>query len=671
MQKELPTDLLLSLIDEFTDQGVDINKRNSEWNNATPLTMAMTKKQDLTVIEKLVEKKASLNLPHKHPPIKVALEGMKYGKDTEVYKKNKAYLDFLLQGGADLTEPGSFAAICRRAPLDMVKLAISNGADANGEFDNWTHLGLAAFAERGDVVKLLLSAGADSNKLDDVQQNPLFRARNKECFDLLIDAGANPLIRSRFGETPLFQIGDWGVENEEACKEAIAVAEKLIESGVDINVRDYNQKTALMELANKGSGYMSKSDNTATLVEKFIELGARVNVLDNYGNTPIEKASSDAVKKVLKKHKGVRGSAYIKRLIKLVDEKAVPGTDGWRALLELVYNNKASELDESVADQVFGLLAEKATKSSDILLEFPPLSKAVLIYLTGGVNGSDDQGNTVLHLVASESSYKLGEGKADSIKKAAMLSLIEEGADVEILNGQNEPPLYPYLYYINDYSDELVEKLATPKTIDYPLHEPPIANISMRRWNKRQQKEDVAKIDDVMDILMKRKPKLSALKTFHSLCIGGRVDIVKKSVKEGADPIAALGLDGSGLLAAAKGDSVDVIKYLLEELKVSPEAGYEVSGKAPIHETRSIAALDLLIKNGARLDVRTSYQSCLPILTIAERYNVDGPNMVAMMKKLTDLGQSLQERSESGVCAEDLLKKREDPEIQEFLETLK
>ena len=157
---------------------------------------------------------------------------------------------------------------------------------------------------------------------------------------------------------------------------------------------------------------------------------------------------------------------------------------------------------------------------------------------------------------------------------------------------------------------------------------------------------------------------------FHSLCTGGRVDIVKKSVRAGADATAALGLDGSGLLAAAKGDSVDVIKYLLEEVKISPEAGYEVSGNAPIHEVRSIAALDLFIENGARLDVRTSYQACLPILTIAEGYNVDGQNMVAMMKKLTSLGQSLQDRSESGVSAEDILKKRDDPEIQEFLKSL-
>ena len=145
------------------------------------------------------------------------------------------------------------------------------GANVNGQFDSSPPLSVAACADREDFVKRLLEAGANPNGLDDLRRNPLFLARSKKMFDLLLEAGSNPLTRA-FGSTPLFNIGDWGLESESACADAEVVVEKLVELGVDVNARNGQQRTALCELSTKDRGDTSKSVLSSRLLESSLNL---------------------------------------------------------------------------------------------------------------------------------------------------------------------------------------------------------------------------------------------------------------------------------------------------------------------------------------------------------------------------------------------------------------
>ena len=668
LEKKLSTDVLLSLIEMFVDRGVDVNKRNNELIVATPLTKALKKKLDISVITKLIDSGASIELPDSCPPMRTALQVRKYKAyeaTKDLSKSSKEYLALLLKRGVDLTKAGTFAAIMQRGSYSLFEQAIHAGVDVNGRYSKWPHLNLAVHTGRKDLVQKLLEVGADPNILDDNQRTPLFKARSKEMYDILLAAGSNPLARSGSGETLLFSLGKWGIMGEKACLEAEEVAQRLVELGVDINARNFNHTTALYELSNECKGDESTSRNNARLVEKFIELGAQPNIL-KHGQTPIEKAVSDEVIKVFESHKGVNGKSYIKHLKSLVKDDVTPGTEAWNALMELIDYEKA-DFGKPMERRISFLLEEKATKTARAMKQLPPLSQAVTTYLSQGAGGQSFGGDTVLHLVAKYGDYRLGVDRADKIKNEIVEALIDEGANVEQPNGQNEPPLYSYLYFVKDYSIDLVKRMATKKVMERPFDERLIVNIAQRRSFRGKRKEDLSKLDEVMDFLLTKGPSLDSIETFNSLCLSGRLDIVKKSIKAGADPLAAREGDGGGLIAAAMGDSVDVVRFLLEEVNVPPEAGYEICGKTAIHEARSIEVLELLIKNLARIDVRTSYQSSLPIIEIANKYDIDSKNMVAMMKKLMSLGQSLKESNECGSCAEEILKRRKEPEIKTFL----
>ena len=112
LQKALPTDETLSLIELFVTSGVEINKENYERKNATPLTLAMSKGHDISVVTELIDNGASLNLPDNCPPMRIALD---------IYEKNNDYLNLLLERGADLTHPATFDAIIKKALLSFWK----------------------------------------------------------------------------------------------------------------------------------------------------------------------------------------------------------------------------------------------------------------------------------------------------------------------------------------------------------------------------------------------------------------------------------------------------------------------------------------------------------------------------------------------------------------------
>ena len=118
-----------------------------------------------------------------------------------------------------------------------------------GDFQlpNWTVLGRAAACGHKDVVKLLLSKGADINIENPQGLTPLHRAAyhgTRDMVKIFLDNGAEPNRADRDGRTPLH----WAALRARSAalrdSDSYHVYKLLLEYGADPDRRDENNRTA-------------------------------------------------------------------------------------------------------------------------------------------------------------------------------------------------------------------------------------------------------------------------------------------------------------------------------------------------------------------------------------------------------------------------------------------
>jgi cytohesin len=147
---------------------------------------------------------------------------------------------------------------------EIVKLLITKGADVSGKgFREETPL---HNAKSNDVAELLIAHGADLEAKDMNGQTPLFHARTIEIAILLIAKGADINVRDVAGNTSLH------------AARSIEIAEMLIKKGVDVNAKNQWAQTRLSQEAYSGNKDM---------IEMLIAKGADINVKDFEGRTPL------------------------------------------------------------------------------------------------------------------------------------------------------------------------------------------------------------------------------------------------------------------------------------------------------------------------------------------------------------------------------------------------
>ncbi|KAK6169523.1 hypothetical protein SNE40_020563 [Patella caerulea] len=190
---------------------------------------------------------------------------------------------------------------------DCVRLLVESGADVNlQDINGKTPIQLAAergmvttviyLAERGanldlenkqgnllhsladskirsdsydECVQLLVTKGMDINKLNQLNETPLYlaiRKRNEEMVKALIKShcGVNIKVGNNMASVLMTSIRSYQT----------TIAEILIETGCDVNIPDKNGVTPLMECI--------KADNLV-LLKQLIDRGASVNAKDNEG----------------------------------------------------------------------------------------------------------------------------------------------------------------------------------------------------------------------------------------------------------------------------------------------------------------------------------------------------------------------------------------------------
>ena len=166
--------------------------------------------------------------------------------------------------------------ICEHLPGDVgeeIELSM-NEIDYQDSVGN-TALHWAIQCRNPDVVKTLLSHGADPALPDFSSMTPLHLAANfdhKSIF-LLLGAGVRYDVRDKRGETPLHTAARFG------HRDLGLYISPLLDAGADINARDNKGITPL--------DHACMEDNSDTTIGYLIQRGADTNLTDFDGLSPV------------------------------------------------------------------------------------------------------------------------------------------------------------------------------------------------------------------------------------------------------------------------------------------------------------------------------------------------------------------------------------------------
>lgn len=183
---------------------------------------------------------------------------------------------------------------------------LDHGADANSVAteSKWTPLHYAACWGPNEILRLLLAHGADAGALTAKGESALTFAckfgsndSKLERVQMLLDAGADPNLKSRDEVTPL---------QSAAFRGPNTVLSLLIDKGADVNASGFRGATAL---------HWAVDGQNKEAVELLLDRGADINARDGEGRTVLKRAKEKAAEK----HFWKRGK--LKSIIKLLVSK--------------------------------------------------------------------------------------------------------------------------------------------------------------------------------------------------------------------------------------------------------------------------------------------------------------------------------------------------------------
>jgi ankyrin repeat protein len=207
----------------------------------------------------------------------------------------------------------------------IARMLLDRGADPDESYGWFDLLGLAAWNKDPEMVRALVEAGANVNAANQDGLTALHFAARTGCAEaarVLLDAGANPLARGRFG--PLFTpvdeaIGDenwrvlavllgdarvrtdqeesgWQILLTEIGSRQTAAEQAVLSTVADSKLRDEQSLTSLHAAAARGQ---------ADLAQTLLKWGADVEALDAKGRVPLHYAAEEghtSVAEVLVEH---------------------------------------------------------------------------------------------------------------------------------------------------------------------------------------------------------------------------------------------------------------------------------------------------------------------------------------------------------------------------------
>ena len=218
------------------------------------------------------------------PACIIASDKQSGDSEVEAYFEEAARL---LSGESmgQLSDAGEAAVhlAARRGHMGMLKVMAEKGVDLNLAKDAPARAGMtplheACAAGRGDVVKMLMDAGADDTRKDLEGETPAHAAlmEDKWGSNKLTEEQRAGVLRElkhldiprNDGKTPFMLLGF-------DHRELLPI---FLEAGVDVNHRDNMGRTAMMLNSNKD------------MIKELLKAGADVNLADNEGNTALHYA---------------------------------------------------------------------------------------------------------------------------------------------------------------------------------------------------------------------------------------------------------------------------------------------------------------------------------------------------------------------------------------------
>jgi len=169
---------------------------------------------------------------------------------------------------------------------DIMKFLISKGADVDAQDDSGeSALFLAIANGDNDTVKLLLDNKASVELRNRQGYAPLHvaaRCCNLKASALMLFGGANANVRDSQGRAPLHHI-----VARLTKKDAEAVVILLFRKGFDRKIKDASERTLREILSYYGLPVVCRQKDAGELAKLLIEKGADVNLQDTEGSTPL------------------------------------------------------------------------------------------------------------------------------------------------------------------------------------------------------------------------------------------------------------------------------------------------------------------------------------------------------------------------------------------------
>ena len=223
-------------------------------------------------------------------------------------QKDRETVILLMEAGAAKGKPSvkndALAGAASAGDLELVRLMLKYGADPNDAVpDGQTILMSAAESGAPEVVAEILKYHPDVNARGPGEQTALHFASEDRSFRgdegdretwekqrgevvlLLVKAGADPRLADKDGNTPLHKA------------RLLPVAEALIKSGADVNAHNNEGETPLM---------VTYSEEVASLL---VRSGADISARDNEGHTALDRARSSGFQDKIKVLEGLRNTS--------------------------------------------------------------------------------------------------------------------------------------------------------------------------------------------------------------------------------------------------------------------------------------------------------------------------------------------------------------------------
>lgn len=412
----------INLIGYLIEKGADVNQPS---NTKYPLHIAIDQ-NNLPAVKLLIEKGALVNASGFYNTIEHA-----------IMKESKDIVEYLLTKGAEVNKkntigrnPLHLALSLNHYQFEIVTLLINHGADIHArDDDGQTPLHLAnvevarLLLERGadvdardsrgntplilavnsreclDLVKLLLSYGADPNAIDNADMNVLFNFcqgsdYNMQTFKMLVDAGADIFHIKQDEKLSLLHIM-YHPRSHELQNELIKIMEFLIQKGLDIN-QDSGLGTPLAINAYWGH---------EKVVDFLLQNGATISKITEKEDTPLHTAMYSELRPYLVKtllDNGVSINAQNKLgdtpLHIFIDRNPYPKEEVFEILLLL----KQYGADFSIKNNEGLTPLLIAAKQSNV-----KIVKYLLDVCGANSNETDAEGNSALHIAVKRNYYDM------------------------------------------------------------------------------------------------------------------------------------------------------------------------------------------------------------------------------------------------------------------------